>query len=368
LQRPTSRLSVAFRPRLQGFSGLGVELVVMTSTETAGTPAMPGALAERALFEMKRVVVGQDRMLERLLVGLLAGGHILLEGVPGIAKTLAVRTVAAVVGGTFQRLQFTPDLMPADILGTRVWRPSTETFDIELGPVFGNLILADEINRAPAKVQSALLEAMAERQVSIAGRTFPLPEPFLVLATQNPIENDGVYHLPEAQRDRFLLKVDLSHPGELEEMAILARMGGRPPQPRRLLGPDDVVALQRATGEVFVHHAVTHYIVRLVMATREPRAYGVPSIAGLLDYGVSPRGSLGLLAAGRALAVLRGRDYVLPTDVADIAGDVLAHRLVLTFDAIADGVDPRAVIDEVLAAVPAPQVAPRADELAEVAS
>lgn len=325
------------------------------------------ATVERALFEMKHVVVGQDRMLERLIVGLLANGHVLLEGVPGIAKTLAVRTVATVVGGRFQRLQFTPDLMPGDILGTRVWRPSTESFDIELGPVFGNLILADEINRAPAKVQSALLEAMAERQVSIGGRSFALPSPFLVLATQNPIETDGVYHLPEAQRDRFLLKVELSHPGELDEMAILARMGSRPPQARPLLSTDDVLELQRATEEVFVHHAVAHYIVRLVMATREPANYGVGHLAGLLEYGVSPRGSLSLLAASRAMALLRGRDYVLPTDVVEIAADALAHRLVLTFDAVADGVDPRQIVAEILERTPAPQIAPSTD-LDEVAS
>ncbi|MHC9294939.1 AAA family ATPase [Mycobacterium sp. LTG2003] len=338
----------------------------MTTAETA--PVDVSAVVERALFEMKHVVVGQDRMLERLLVGLLANGHILLEGVPGIAKTLAVRTVATVVGGRFHRLQFTPDLMPADILGTRVWRPSSETFEIELGPIFGNLILADEINRAPAKVQSALLEAMAERQVSIGGRSFALPTPFLVLATQNPIETDGVYQLPEAQRDRFLLKVDLTHPNELEEMAILARMGSKPPQPRTLVTTDDVVAMQRATEDVFVHHAVAHYIVRLVMATREPAGYGVGSIAGLLEYGVSPRGSLGLLSASRALALLRGRDYVLPGDVAEIAPDVLAHRLVLTFDAVADGVDPRQVIAEVIDRVPVPQIAPRHAELDEMAS
>lgn len=328
----------------------------------------PGMLIERALFEMKHVVVGQDSMLERLLVGLLAGGHVLLEGVPGLAKTLAVRTVATVVGGSFHRLQFTPDLMPADILGTRVWRPSTETFDIELGPIFANLVLADEINRAPAKVQSALLEAMAEGQVSIGGQTFALPEPFLVLATQNPIETDGVYHLPEAQRDRFLLKVDLTHPNELEELAILARMGARPPAARTLLTPADVLRLQRLTEEVFVHHAVAHYIVRLVMATRDPTEYGAAPIGAVLDYGIGPRGSLGLLSASRALALIRGRDYVLPADVADIAPEVLAHRLVLTFDAVADGVDPRAVIGQLLEYVAPPQIAPHSQDLAEVAS
>ncbi|ROZ89091.1 MoxR family ATPase [Gordonia sp. OPL2] len=324
------------------------------------------ATIERALFEMKRVVVGQDEMLERLLVGLLSRGHILLEGVPGIAKTLAVRTVAEVVGGTFRRLQFTPDLMPADIVGTRVWRPSTESFDIELGPVFGNLVLADEINRAPAKVQSALLEAMAERQVSIGGTTFGLPDPFLVLATQNPIETDGVYHLPEAQRDRFLIKVDLEHPTELDEMEILARMGTRPPRPAQILSIDDVVALQDAADDVFVHHAVAHYIVRLVMATRNPASYGVPGLEPFLEYGVSPRGSLGVLAASRALALIRGRDYVLPDDVRELACDVLAHRLVLTFDAVADGVPPRWIVAQVLAGVPAPQIASRDDT--EVAS
>lgn len=327
-----------------------------------------GALIERALFEMKHVVVGQDSMLERLLVGLLAGGHILLEGVPGLAKTLAVRTVATVVGGSFHRLQFTPDLMPADIIGTRVWRPSTESFDIELGPIFANLVLADEINRAPAKVQSALLEAMAEGQVSIGGRTFALPDPFLVLATQNPIETDGVYHLPEAQRDRFLLKIDLTHPNELEELAILARMGSTPPRARPLMTPADVLRLQKATEEVFVHHAVAHYIVRLVMATREPAEYGASVIAPVLEYGIGPRGSLGLLSASRALAVLRGRDYVLPGDVADIAPDVLAHRLNLTFDAVADGVAPRAVIASLLECVAPPVVAPNTHDLAEVAS
>jgi MoxR-like ATPase len=213
-----------------------------------------------------------------------------------------------------------------------------------------------------------LLEAMAERQVSIGGRTFPLPAPFLVLATQNPIETDGVYQLPEAQRDRFMLKVNLTHPNELEEMAILARMGSRPPQPRTLVTPEEVLAMQRATEEVFVHHAIAHYIVRLVMATRDPAAYGVGGIAGLLEYGVSPRGSLGLLSASRALALLRGRDYVLPTDVVEIAPDVLAHRLVLTFDAVADGVDPRHVVAEVLERVPAPQIAPRHADPDELAS
>ena len=330
-------------------------------------PQTGGGVLERTLVEVKRVVVGQDRMVERMLVGLLARGHVLLEGVPGVAKTLAVRTLATTVGGSFSRIQFTPDLLPADIVGTRVWRPSSERFDIELGPVFANLVLADEINRAPAKVQSALLEAMAERQVTIGGITHPLPKPFLVLATQNPIETEGVYTLPEAQRDRFLLKVDVGHGDELEELTIVQRMSVTPPRAQQILSIEDLTELQRATDDVFVHHAVARYAVQLVMATRDPRAYGVDSLDGVLDYGVSARGSLGLVAAGRALAMLRGRDYVLPADVADIAPDVLSHRLVLSFDAVADGIDPRSVIARVLATVAQPRIAPGDDEAAVAA-
>jgi MoxR-like ATPase len=315
------------------------------------------AVLEQCLFEVKRVVVGQDLMVERMLVGLLARGHVLLEGVPGVAKTLAVKTLADVVGGTFSRLQFTPDLMPADIVGTQVWRPSTERFDTELGPVFANLVLADEINRAPAKVQSALLEAMAERQVSIGGTTHRLPTPFLVLATQNPIETEGVYTLPEAQRDRFLLKVDVDHADELDELTIVQRMSVDPPRAEPVLTADELIELQAVTDRVFVHHAVAHYVVQLVMATRHPHRYGL-DLARVLEYGVSARGSLGLIAAARGLALLRGRDYVLPHDVVDIAGDVLAHRLVLTFDAVAEGVDPRSIVTQVLQVVPRPQVAP----------
>ncbi|MFJ9391818.1 AAA family ATPase [Nocardioides sp. NPDC101246] len=320
------------------------------------------AVLERVLFEVKRVVVGQDLMIERMLVGLLARGHVLLEGVPGVAKTLAVRTLADAVGGSFARLQFTPDLMPSDIVGTRVWRPSAEQFDTELGPVFANLVLADEINRAPAKVQSALLEAMAERQVSIGGTSHRLPDPFLVLATQNPIESDGVYRLPEAQRDRFLLKVDVGHVEELEEMTIIQRMGTQPPRAEQILDAAALRHLQSRADQVFVHHAVAQYAVKLVMATRTPHAYGLRHLESLLAYGVSARGSLGLITAGRALALLRGRDYVLPGDVADLAGDILAHRLVLTFDAEADGVDPRAVVDAVLAVVPQPRATPSDDD------
>ena len=324
-------------------------------------PADPTPLLEHALFEVKRVVVGQDRVVERMFVALLARGHCLLEGLPGVAKTLAVRTLATVTGGTFARLQFTPDLVPGDIVGTRIWRPSTETFDVELGPVFAGTVLADEINRAPAKVQSALLEAMAERSVSLGGVTRPLPEPFLVLATQNPIESDGVYELPEAQRDRFLLKVDVGYPSGTEELTILARMSVDPPVARPVLTPVQVLALQRCADEVFVHHACAEYAVRLVLATRDPAGFGLPDLVPLLQFGASPRGTLGLVAAARALALLRGRRYVLPADVADVAADVQAHRLVPTVDALADGVDPRDLVHRVVATVRPPRVAPAQD-------
>ncbi|MEO9322750.1 AAA family ATPase [Nocardioides sp. C4-1] len=314
---------------------------------------------ERALIEVKKVVVGQDAMVERMMIGLLARGHILLEGVPGVAKTLAVRTLAAVVGGDFARLQFTPDLMPGDITGTRVWHSSSERFDVELGPIFANLVLADEINRAPAKVQSALLEAMAEKQVSIAGTSHRLPTPFLVLATQNPVESEGVYRLPEAQRDRFLLKVDVPYPTGQEEFTILHRMSVDPPEAGAVLTPDDVVRLQRVADDLFVHHSVASYLVNLTVATRSPERYGLPHLQNVIELGVSPRASLGMLAAGRALALLRGRSYVLPSDIAEIASDVMSHRLLLSFDAVADGVDPRHVVREVLHAVPQPTVATR---------
>jgi MoxR-like ATPase len=317
-----------------------------------------GALLEQTLFEVKRVVVGQDRMLERMLVALLARGHCLLEGVPGVAKSLAVDTLARVIGGTSVRLQFTPDLVPSDIIGTRVYRPSKEDFEVELGPVFANLVLADEINRAPAKVQSALLEVMAERQVSLAGTTYPLPSPFVVMATQNPLESEGVYPLPEAQLDRFLLKVEVPTPSMQEELEIVRRMSVDPPQASRVLDLTQLIGLQRAADDVFVHHAVAEYAVRIVMATRDPEQWQLPELVPLVVHGASPRGSLGLLASGRALALLRGRDYVLPGDVADIAVDVLSHRLILTYDAVADGVPPRRLIERVLHVIAPPTVAP----------
>src|SRR3954469_705666 len=321
------------------------------------TSADPDAL-ERALMEVKKVVVGQDRMVERILVALLARGHRPLGGVPRGAQSLAVETLARVVGGTSVRLQFTPDLVPSDIVGTRIYRPSREAFDVELGPVFANLVLAHEINRAPAKVQSALLEVMQERQVSIGGTTYPLPVPFLVLATQNPIESEGVYPLPEAQRDRFLLKVSVGHPSMAEEMEIVRRMAVDPPKADQVLGLDELMELQRAVDQVFVHHAVAEYAVRLVMATRDPGPWGAPELAPLIAHGASPRGSLGLVQGARALAVLRGRDYVLPADITDLATDVLSHRLVLTYEALADGVAAPSIVERVLQVVLPPQIAP----------
>ncbi|KAA9378109.1 AAA family ATPase [Microbispora cellulosiformans] len=309
-----------------------------------------------ALAEVRRVIVGQDHMVERLLVALLARGHCLLEGVPGVAKTLAASTLAVVTGGSFARIQFTPDLVPSDIVGTRVYHPGSESFDVELGPVFVNFLLADEINRAPAKVQSALLEVMAERQVTLAGRTHPLPRPFIVLATQNPIESEGVYPLPEVQRDRFLFRVVVSHPSAHEELEILQRMSVRPPVPRPVLDPATLLRLQDMAEEVSVHQLVADYVVRLVMATRTPSEYGLPDLEDTIEIGVSPRATLGLISAGRALALLRGRDYLLPDDIRDVAVDVMAHRLMLTFDALADEVDPAEVVGRILQTVPPPLV------------
>jgi MoxR-like ATPase len=314
------------------------------------------ALLQRTVAEVKKVIVGQEHMVERMVVALLAGGHCLLEGVPGVAKTLAVGTLARVVGGSFARLQFTPDLVPSDIVGTRIYHPSTEQFDVELGPVFVNFVLVDEINRAPAKVQSALLEVMAEGQVSLGGRTFPVPDPFVVLATQNPIESEGVYPLPEAQRDRFLMKVDVAYPGAHDELRILQRMSLAPPEAERLLDPARLIALRRAAKEVSVHELIADYIVRLVMATRQPAEYRLPDLREVIEIGASPRATLGLVASARALALIRGRDYVLPEDVRALARDIMAHRIVLTFDALADGVDTGEVVDRILMAVPPPRV------------
>ncbi|MEV6525720.1 MoxR family ATPase [Longispora sp. NPDC051575] len=323
------------------------------------TPAQDATLLEKALFEVKRVIVGQDRMIERMFVALLARGHCLLEGVPGVAKTLAVETIAKVVGGSFARVQFTPDLVPADLVGTRIFRQSSESFDVELGPVFANFLLADEINRAPAKVQSALLEVMAEQQVTIGGKAYKVPLPFLVMATQNPIEQEGVYPLPEAQRDRFLLKIQVGYPTDAEEREIVYRVGVAIPEPNVVFAPEDLTTLQKKADEVFVHNALVDYAVRLVLATRSPADAGLPEIAPLIQYGASPRASLGIVRATRALALLRGRDYALPQDVQDIAPDILRHRLVLSYDALADNIPAEQIVERVLQVVPVPTVAPR---------
>ncbi len=321
-------------------------------------PGEAQELLERARLELGRAVVGQHRLLERVLVALLADGHCLLEGVPGVGKTLTVASLARTLGGSFTRIQFTPDLIPADIVGTRIYRPSTERFDVELGPVFTNFVLADEINRAPAKVQSALLEVMAERQVSIGGTTYRVPSPFLVLATQNPIESEGVYPLPEAQRDRFLMRVPVDYPTPADEHEIVGRSGRAPARPDQVLSLDDVAALQAATDDVHAGPEVVDYAVRLVLTTRHPRENGLARLDGYLAYGASPRASIGLVRAARAMALLHGRDRATPQDVYDIAYDVLNHRLVLSFDAIASGVTVDDVLIDVLMTVPAPTPEP----------
>jgi MoxR-like ATPase len=305
---------------------------------------------ESALFEIKRVIVGQEAMLERVLVALLAGGHVLLEGVPGLAKTLTVKTVADVLGGSFKRLQFTPDLVPADLVGTRIYRPNTGDFDTELGPVFCNFLLADEINRAPAKVQSALLEVMQEHQVTIGHDTHRVPRPFLVLATQNPIESEGTYPLPEAQVDRFMFKLVVDYPETRDEIAVVERSLDGGARAREVLSPATLAQHQRAAASVYVDRRVMEYAVALVTQTRRPTE------EGWVEFGASPRGSINLIHAGRALALLRGRDYVLPVDVRDLSRDVLRHRIVLTYEALAAGVDADAVLDRVLEAVPMPRI------------
>src|SRR5256884_2962838 len=309
---------------------------------------------QEALHEIKRVIVGQDAMLERLLVSLLARGHVLLEGVPGLAKTLAVKTLASVLGGSYSRVQFTPDLVPADLVGTRVYRPDTGSFQTELGPVFCNFLLADEINRAPAKVQSALLEVMQEHQVTIAHTTYPVPDPFLVMATQNPIESEGTYPLPEAQVDRFMLKILIDYPEHDEELTIVQRQLVDAPELRQALSLEDLRALQQAVFGVYVDPALVSFAVGIATATREPAAHGVPDLADFIAYGASPRGPISLVQAGRALALVRGRDYVLAEDLQALAKDALRHRLVLTYQALAEDVSADTILDDVLAAVPVP--------------
>jgi MoxR-like ATPase len=324
------------------------------------TAAAARTSLEAALFELKRVIVGQEAMLERVLVALLAGGHLLLEGVPGLAKTLTVATLADVLGGSFHRIQFTPDLVPSDLVGTRIYRPPSGGqqggFDTELGPVFCNFLLADEINRAPAKVQSALLEVMQEHQVTIGHRSWPVPDPFLVLATQNPIESEGTYALPEAQVDRFMLKVVVTYPDFGEELAIVHRSLAAPARVRRVVSIEQLHAFQAAVAEIYVDRLVAEYAVALAMATRHPATYGLDQLVPYIAYGASPRGSINLIHAARALALLRGRGYALPQDVADLALDVLRHRLVLTYQALAEEVSADQVLAAVLAAIPAPRI------------
>jgi len=311
---------------------------------------------ERVLYEVKKVIVGQDHLLERLIVALLARGHVLVEGVPGLAKTLAIKTLADSIGGEFKRIQFTPDLVPADLVGTRIYNQKTGEFNTSLGPVFTHLLLADEINRAPAKVQSALLEVMQERQVTIGRETHKVPNPFLVLATQNPIETEGTYPLPEAQVDRFMLKVLVGYPTPTEEFVIVERMTGAAQAVQKVLMPEQLLALQREADAVYADPALIEYAVRLVTATRQPQDHGLKELAPYILFGASPRASINLILTARALAYLRGRGYVLPQDVLDMALDVLRHRLVLSYEALSDNVNSDDILQKILDRLPIPVV------------
>jgi MoxR-like ATPase len=311
--------------------------------------------AEAILFEIRRVIVGQDEMLERILVALLSGGHLLLEGVPGLAKTLTIRTLADALDASFRRIQFTPDLVPGDLVGTRIYRPDSGSFDTELGPVFCNFLLADEINRAPAKVQSALLEVMQERQVTIGPESHAVPAPFLVMATQNPIESEGTYPLPEAQVDRFMLKVVVGYPTPAEEATVVERSLRPAPKVRSVLTADGLATLQAAVPDIYVDPAIVQYAVAIATATREPARFGLADLDRYIAFGASPRGSINLIHAARALAVLRGRRYVLPSDVLELAPDVLRHRIVPSFTALAEEMSVERMLDRILPAVPAPR-------------
>jgi MoxR-like ATPase len=315
-----------------------------------------GGKLEQALFEIRRVIAGQEEMLERVLVCLLSGGHVLIEGVPGLAKTLTIKTTAAVLGGSFHRVQFTPDLVPSDLVGTRVYRPDKSDFETELGPVFCNFLLADEINRAPAKVQSALLEVMQEHQVTIGHHTFPVPKPFLVLATQNPIESEGTYALPEAQIDRFMLKILVDYPAHDEELTVVARSLEAAPELAQTLSLDELTGLQRQATEVYVDPALISWAVDVATATRRPAEHGLGEIADYVSFGASPRGPISLISAARALALIRGRDYVVPGDVEALVRDAFRHRLVLSYRALAEEVAPDTILDQVLAVMPTPQI------------
>jgi MoxR-like ATPase len=310
---------------------------------------------EKILYEVKKIVVGQDHFLERVMVAMLAQGHLLVEGVPGLAKTLTVKTLARTIRGSFRRIQFTPDLVPADLVGTRIYSQKSGEFSTSLGPVFCNLLLADEINRAPAKVQSALLEVMQERQVTIAGETHKVPEPFLVMATQNPIETEGTYPLPEAQVDRFMMKVLVGYPSEEEEFVIVERVTGAENAVAAVSSTEELAALQRDCRKVYVDPSLIKYAVKLAAATRDPAQHGLPDLAKFLSFGVSPRGPIHLVEGARALAYLRGRSYVLPQDAVDLVPDVFRHRLVLTYEALAEAITADALIHRFLRKIPAPE-------------
>jgi MoxR-like ATPase len=315
-----------------------------------------GTQMERVLYEVKKVIVGQDHLLERLIVALLARGHILVEGVPGLAKTMAIKTLAEAIGGEFKRIQFTPDLVPADLVGTRIYNQKTGEFNTSFGPVFTNLLLADEINRAPAKVQSALLEVMQERQVTIGRETFSVPSPFLVLATQNPIETEGTYPLPEAQVDRFMLKVLVGYPTSTEEFVIVERMTGMLQKVQKVLTTQQLLGLQQEAEQVYVDPALIEYAVRMVTATRQPKEIGLKEVEPYITYGASPRASINLILAARALAFVRGRAYALPQDVLDMALDVMRHRLVLSYEALSDNVTGDDLLKQILGRIPLPEV------------
>lgn len=317
-------------------------------------PAQTAQLMEKILYEVKRVVVGQDRFLERVMIAILAQGHLLVEGVPGLAKTLTVKTLAETLRGQFKRIQFTPDLVPADLVGTRIYNQKSGDFSTALGPVFANLLLADEINRAPAKVQSALLEVMQERQVTIAGQTHPVPRPFLVMATQNPIETEGTYPLPEAQVDRFMMKVLVDYPSDEEEYVIVERVIGPRIDVTAVASIEQLAALQAQCREVYVDPSLLQYAVRLVSATRHPERHDLADLKGLITYGASPRATIALTEGARALALLRGRGYVLPEDMVDLVPDVLRHRLVLSYEALSQGLSSDAVIARIMAKIAAP--------------
>ena len=327
---------------------------MMTTEESFRQDPATAELMEQILYEVKRIVVGQDRFLERVMVALLAGGHLLVEGVPGLAKTLTVKTLASVLQGQFKRIQFTPDLVPADLIGTRIYNQKTGDFSTALGPVFTHLLLADEINRAPAKVQSALLEAMQERQVTIAGQTHFVPEPFLVMATQNPIETEGTYPLPEAQVDRFMMKVLVDYPTDEEEFVIAQRVTGPRIDVNPVASMEQLAALQRQCRQVYVDPSLVQYAVKLVSATRTPGEIGLKDLVPMLTFGASPRATIGLIEGAKALAMMRGRTYALPEDMSDLVPDVLRHRLVLSYEALSEGLSADQIVLRIMAKVPPP--------------